>query len=693
MKDLGLILFAWFMTLILQLFAMPILIVRLRNTLYDAGWAFGRLLTWLVLAMPVWVLAHLGFPVNNQGGLFAVFLCFAVLSIGVFHFKKDAIVLFLQERWPCLMAEEVIFAVGFFFLSLTRGFGPDINDLEKFMDVGLMASYLRAPTFPILDMWFAGHTMNYYTFGHFLGAVMTRYWSLQLPYSYNLLLGLIMGLFMAETFSLVLNLIYKSNGAEARRKPLLWGSGVAAFLVAFAGNTHTIWYGIKNHGWQGYWYPDATRFIPQTIHEFPAYSLIVGDLHAHLWNFPLVISLLLCIFLWYQAVLTAERPGRIYLKALGAGIMLGICFMTSAWSAGVYALLLGLCGVTLVTFYPLRALHVCGSVALIGIVSAAVSSFWWTHFQPISSGIGWVEKSSDFWRLLVVWAGPGILSLVAFLVADHQNRSLLAVANALRRRKQAVLGFVLALLAAAWLLILIPEIIYIKDIYPEHPRANTMFKFTLQSFIFMSVAAGWVAGFVWLKDFIPANRFRKGVQIFITLLISVVLCLLLLYPYFGYRDRYGFKNFKGLNGLSWLKEKYPEDYEAILWLNAHIPGQPVILEAVGTSYSEFSRVSAFTGLPTVVGWPVHEWLWRGSYDIPSPRIEDVKTMYEEPFSLSSARLFEKYMVDYIFVGDKEREAYPALRADQLRALGEVVFQRGGTFIVHRTMSRILDPVF
>ncbi|HPN56307.1 MAG TPA: DUF2298 domain-containing protein [Candidatus Omnitrophota bacterium] len=693
MKDLGLIVFAWFMTALLQLFAMPILITRLRNTLFDAGWAFGRLLTWLVLALPVWVLAHFGFPVNNQGGLFVVFLLFAVLSIAVFHLNKDEIVLFLQERWKWLMAEEILFAAGFFFLCVARGFGPDINDLEKFMDAGLMASYLRAPTLPVLDMWFAGETMNYYTFGHFLGSVMTRYWSLELPYSYNLLLGFIMGLFMAETFSVVLNLIYKSTETEDIGKPLIWGSAVAAVLVAFAGNTHAIWYGIKNHGWKGYWYPDATRFIPQTIHEFPSYSLIVGDLHAHVWDFPLAVSLLLCVFLWYHGVLVSERAWKIYPRALATGMMLGVCFMTSAWSGGVYALLLCLCGMTLTLFYPSRFGHVCTSLTLIGAVAAGVSSLWWTHFRSISSGVRWVEDSSDFWRLLVVWGGIGILSLIAFWVADHQNRSLFAVASALRRKKQGVLGFILALIIAAWVLILIPEIIYVKDIYPEHPRANTMFKFTLQSFIFMGIATGWVAGFIWLKDFIPDNKSRKGIQSALTLVISLTVCLLLIFPYFGYRDRYGFKNFKGLNGLNWLKEKYPEDYAGILWLNAHVSGQPVILEAVGTSYSDFSRVSAFTGLPTVVGWPVHEWLWRGSYDIPAPRIEDVKSMYEQPFSLASARMFEKYMVDYIFVGDKEREAYPDLRSDQLRALGDVVFQNGGTFVVHRTMSRIMTPAF
>ena len=51
-----------------------------------------------------------------------------------------------------------------------------------------------------------------------------------------------------------------------------------------------------------------------------------------------------------------------------------------------------------------------------------------------------------------------------------------------------------------------------------------------------------------------------------------------------------------------------------------IEGQPVVLEANGDSYSDYERVSAMTGLPTVLGWYVHEWLWRGDpADLKCPR--------------------------------------------------------------------------
>jgi len=52
------------------------------------------------------------------------------------------------------------------------------------------------------------------------------------------------------------------------------------------------------------------------------------------------------------------------------------------------------------------------------------------------------------------------------------------------------------------------------------------------------------------------------------------------------------------------------------------------LEAQGDSYTDYERISAFTGLPTVAGWWVHQWLWRGSADVVGKRIPDIQTIYE-----------------------------------------------------------------
>ena len=117
-----------------------------------------------------------------------------------------------------------------------------------------------------------------------------------------------------------------------------------------------------------------------------------------------------------------------------------------------------------------------------------------------------------------------------------------------------------------------------------------------------------------------------------------------------------------------------------MWLNQNIKGQPVILEAQGDSYTDYARISANTGLPTVLGWTVHEWLWRGSYDIPAPRITDVQTMYETTDVQYAKELLDKYNVQYVYVGTLEYQKYPHLDQQKFAQLGHIVYHHGATTI-------------
>jgi uncharacterized membrane protein len=169
------------------------------------------------------------------------------------------------------------------------------------------------------------------------------------------------------------------------------------------------------------------------------------------------------------------------------------------------------------------------------------------------------------------------------------------------------------------------------------------------------------------------------------LLFMLVFCIHLIYPYFAIKSYYGIFNenlqYKGLYGLNFLKDSYLDNWEAINWLNQNISGQPVILEAVGDSYTTFNQVSMATGLPTVEGWVVHEWLWRGGYEKPSARQTDVKTIYESADLDKIRSLLQKYNVSYIFVGAKEYEKYPTLDPSRFSSLGaKVIFQSGNTRI-------------
>jgi uncharacterized membrane protein len=117
-----------------------------------------------------------------------------------------------------------------------------------------------------------------------------------------------------------------------------------------------------------------------------------------------------------------------------------------------------------------------------------------------------------------------------------------------------------------------------------------------------------------------------------------------------------------LDGLAYLRRFNPSEYEALMWLRgqtAYIDGPPpVVLEAVGGQYSGYGRVSAITGLPTVLGWPGHEWQWRGG-DHPEPGRREplVEQIYTSPDLGVVGFLLDQFNVAYIYVGDLEREQY------------------------------------
>jgi uncharacterized membrane protein len=129
-----------------------------------------------------------------------------------------------------------------------------------------------------------------------------------------------------------------------------------------------------------------------------------------------------------------------------------------------------------------------------------------------------------------------------------------------------------------------------------------------------------------------------------------------------------------------LIRKYPEDYQGIVWLEKNLPVDAVVLEAAGDSYTDYNRVSAFTGRPTIQGWLVHEWLWRDGYQLPAQRTKEVEQVYQSASIDTAKTILKDYNVSYIFFGQLEREKYPLCGEDRLSYLGEPVFRAGKTII-------------
>jgi len=129
------------------------------------------------------------------------------------------------------------------------------------------------------------------------------------------------------------------------------------------------------------------------------------------------------------------------------------------------------------------------------------------------------------------------------------------------------------------------------------------------------------------------------------------------------------------------------DYWAIRWLNSQVSGDPVIVEAVGDDYSSYGRISAFTGLPSPMGWVGHEYQWRVNWlntgynavDF-NNRKGDVDTIYTDPHPGVVMNLFDRYHVKYVYVGQLERMMYPKADLHRFGAFMHVAYSADGVTI-------------
>ena len=132
-----------------------------------------------------------------------------------------------------------------------------------------------------------------------------------------------------------------------------------------------------------------------------------------------------------------------------------------------------------------------------------------------------------------------------------------------------------------------------------------------------------------------------------------------------------------LDSSAHLDRENPEDAAAIRYLQSAPLG--VVAEAIGGSYSYDARISTHTGLPTVLGWPWHEYQWRGDWSAHGTREADIKTLYEIPNWEAAQAIIDRYQIRYIVVGNLERTTYNVSETKFQQHL-ECLFQAGNTVV-------------
>ena len=694
----------------------------------DGGWLFSRVIGLAAGGYAVWVLGLadiLRFTGRRALVVTLIFIgvCWVLFMLKPVKKKMDI---------NLIIAEEVLFFGLFVFWAYLIGFRPQASGTEKFMDYGFMAAMYRSTSLPAKDIWYGTAAINYYYGGQYFGVYLGKMCGVGVSYAYNIYRAMIAALGFALPFSIVRQMVF--DRMEDRPHAGAWaaaGGLIGGAAVSLAGNGHYVIYGIFGKllglpmpdGRDYYWFADSTRYIgynpvntaDRTIHEFPSYSFVLGDVHAHMCNIIFVLTVVALLYAWIctgreNCTGRAGRENctgreRRYLpdaRFLSAAALIGMFQWTNFWDYVIYFTVAFFC----IIFCALnsscrsrkkRTVSVVYHTAVLAVLSTVTSLPFRLQFQSPVSGVAFCRTHTPLYQLLILWGFPFVvfLLLIVTVVGNYRKKMPGAISGGRNGREGAAEDtgektgyfrttplpdhFALTLGLCAFGLVLVPEIVYVRDIYESsgYPRSNTMFKMTYQAFILY----GMMMAYAVICFLASRQRLRRIAGIAAAVFFGLTL------GYFPVSVRqfmgniFRYKNYQGLDATSFLESSYPADAGAIRWLNENVPGQPVVLEADGDSYSTACRVSAMTGLPTVLGWYVQEWLWRSDPEDLNQRSADIKTIYTSDDAEEVRSLIEKYGVSYIFVGSEEYAKYGTVNTEGIAELGEVVYSSNGTFIV------------
>ena len=246
--------------------------------------------------------------------------------------------------------------------------------------------------------------------------------------------------------------------------------------------------------------------------------------------------------------------------------------------------------------------------------------------------------------------------------------------------------FALLLFALAFGLTLGTEFVFIRDNFGN--RMNSIFKFYFQAWILLALASAYAAW--WLLGRERAEGRARVLQTAFSPVLALVVGLGLVYPVLANISRAdNFTRPPTLDGTQWVAQQHADDYAAIRWLNANVQDQPTILEAPGDqgkSYVYEGRFSAFTGLPTVLGWGGHQSQWRGNYNEPGRREPLIDQIYRTTDTRAAQQLLDQFGVEYVVYGSVERARYGPTRgpsAAKFARFMDEVFRDGDTVIYRR----------
>ncbi|HLG18197.1 MAG TPA: DUF2298 domain-containing protein [Bdellovibrionota bacterium] len=538
-----------------------------------------------------------------------------------------------------------------------RMFAPELEQTEKFADLSVFQGVLLDRHFPPEDRWLSGIPLNYYYYGHLLFVPITRAAGVPPEWAFNLSLCTVMALLGSSAYAWVRQI--------SQNRLCAAGSALVSTLLS---NVEWIRQWVTGRWTNGFSWWGSSRTMPGTITEFPYFSFLVGDLHAHYLALPWVTLTFALVFSLRSALRNGDRLLSGVLIFF-TGLAVGLHYPLNPWEIPWLALF-----VVLVLFRFWWAVAVVGGTAFITYLP------FWLSFVPRSSSIHWVpaELHSPVPMFLAHWA----LFLVPLLFLFFRIVSYFSIRQKIRilgitvgivlfgGGAAAICGFFLtgawfwkngdweepedALLLWSLLAIATCEFIYLYEFFgPEYRRINTVFKFYMLAWSALAIC---VPLLIWRHRKLFFYYRRSSVA-----LLVVVIAAGCVYPVAGTWARTGgFRGVKSLDGMAHWDRLFPGEREIVRWLRDHTAPNDHILEAEGDSYQRDGRFAAFSGRPTILAWMQHTGVWRpDGYALMGPRQADLKQLRGSPTPELLNQFVRKYRIRYIVVGALERQSFPA----------------------------------
>jgi len=683
----------WLILLIIGFITFP-LVSRVCRRLPDKGYSISKILGLLLITYISWLLASLHIIKFGYINISLSLLILIVLSyyLGRKNFRLNELPL------KSILVSEAIFTIVFVLFLVYLRCKPDIFNVftEDFMDFAFLQSILRSSYFPPADPWLAGTSLPYYYGGQLVTAILTMISRVPSSISYNLAMAMFFGLIASASYGIGYNLTNKK----------FYGMLTVLFIcfTGFSSGIFQLFAFISHHSLLGHSATGAVSFsewilnfdvgsgvIPATGNLYPYNAFLQGELHAHTITLPFQLMYIMLILSLLKKGNDDDKNMRVdSLLTIGIlGVGLGFFSIINTWDYPIYAAftilaclllkinlnkkgLIAIIFLSLIMYMPYfvtrswDATHSAGIVHLRTDIADFIELFALFLFVIFTFFyVSFLRKSIKTEIRIIILVSSICLAIASFLL-DFQLLLILVPLILVplyyiyksRGKKETEFSLLLVLMAA--LIALFCEIFYIASLGHPFERFNSIMKFYLPVWIFLGLASAYGVFMVF-----KSIKGKLKVVWVAVLIFFILACLI--QPIgqtigwaSGKRDYFGIGR-GTLDGTAYVKTVAPGDYDAIQWINKNIKGQPVMLETFGGAYQFSSHIATMTGLPTVLGWPTHEVIWRGSWDAVSGRNTDTDNIYQSPDSDEAYTLLKKYNIEYIFVGKLEKERYPAER--------------------------------